>query len=417
MIVEKIRIKNIRGIADISLSFDPSITIIIGRNGSGKTTILDSLAIALEPVKNIWPDSEGNIRGSSPTIQLSDQRFGENECKICLSYKLDDKKYHGAPSYVEINSTHPRSETPQFLMDIYSYARKEKTSNELQPLFVYYRQDRGFENNNYVENSTRRQDILDNSLNGNFRAISDLQSWWDKRDAQEARIARDKDIKYRDPQLEAIRKLVKSIDSFESISFDSTLNPEGLYFNKADGSRVHVSKLSTGEISYIILLADLARRLQTTSPKSELSDIPGVVLIDEIELNLHPAWQSKIIESLIGIFKKCQFVITTHSPQILSSLESAHIRILERDENGALFVQTPLNTKGRTSNYLLEGVFGSPDRYPPIDKLIDNFNKAISNKEINIASDLFHRIRKEIERDPPEVLVLRKRLKKLEEEL
>ncbi len=226
-------------------------------------------------------------------------------------------------------------------------------------------------------------------------------------------MVRDKDRNYRDPQLQAIRKLVTKIDGFTGISFSSTAFPPGLRLIKNDKTAIHVSSLSGGERSYIILLADLARRLQVFAPDRSLETIPAIVMIDEIELNLHPAWQSEIAPTLTGVFKSCQFIITTHSPQVLSALESKNVRILHQEPSGETEISIPLNTRGRTSNYLLDGVFRASERYPPIDLLVDEFNMAVDRRDAATAEARLRSIETEIEGDPAIVLVLRNRLKKL----
>ena len=218
---------------------------------------------------------------------------------------------------------------------------------------------------------------------------------------------------YRDPQLEAIRSLVAKIDSFSGIVFDSTVSPPGLHFVKKDGTPVHVRSLSSGERSLIVLLADLARRVQVFEPGKSLEDIAAIVLIDEIELNLHPAWQNEIVPMLAKAFASCQFIVTTHSPQVLSGVESRQVRILESDASGATTVSTPLSTRGRTSNYLLEGVLGSSERFPPVDALIGEFNAAIDEDDAETAAARLAELEEQIEDDAATLLVLRKRLKKL----
>ena len=169
-----------------------------------------------------------------------------------------------------------------------------------------------------------------------------------------------------------------------------------------------------GNAPYFILLADLARRLQVFAPDTPLEGIPAIVLIDEIDLNLHPAWQSQITTTLTGVFKACQFIVATHSPQVLSGVESRQVRILEEQPSGVTRVSTPLSTRGRTSNYLLEGVLGASERYPPIERLIDDFNHAIDKGDGATAAGMLTHIEEEIEEDVPTLLVLRKRLKTLQ---
>lgn len=176
---------------------------------------------------------------------------------------------------------------------------------------------------------------------------------------------------------------------------------------------MHVSKLSSGERSYIILLADLARRLQLSAPEKDLSSITGIVLIDEIELNLHPAWQSEIIQTIQDIFTSCQFIITTHSPQVVSAIESANVRIVRRTNDDEVTFDIPLSTRGRSSNYLLEGVFDASERLPEVDALIYDFNNSIEREDLEQAEGLFKKIQMIVEGMPSDLLILKKRIKDL----
>jgi predicted ATP-binding protein involved in virulence len=285
------------------------------------------------------------------------------------------------------------------------------SQNFKKPLFVYYRQDRTFEGK---LRRSRSANIHQDELEGDLRAISDLENWWDNRDAEEARAVRDTgNTNFRDPQLQAIRALIQKIDAFEDVRYSYDASRPGLYFSKTDGQRVHISKLSGGERSYIILLADLARRLQISQPDIDLADIPGIILIDEIELNLHPSWQSEVIITLCEVFKSCQFVVSTHSPQVISAVESEKVRILKAVRDGIIEVDRPLSTHGRSSNYLLEGVFGASERLPKVDQMINNFNTSIEIRNLDGAERMLEEISKEIEGSATELLVLKKRLKKL----
>lgn len=411
MIIERLKLENIRGIKKLDIDFDPNLTIIIGKNGAGKTTILDMLSIMLAHAKNIWLGEGGDARGNFPHISGEDAKQGSNNYSVSIELaNLND--INSEPVIIKLSS----EDRGKLSDSSKAIIRMPKLESSSQPLFAYYKQDRAFESSHHTSEDLSRQSVLDNSLSGNFKAITNLQKWWDKRDAQEARRVRDKNLEYRDPQLESIRSLIKAIGSFKGVSYEATETPEGLYFEKNTGAKVHINNLSTGERSYITLLADLARRLQTTAPKKELSSISAIILIDEIELNLHPLWQGKIIGSLTSIFSSCQFVMTTHSPQVLSGANSKNIRIINQNEMGDIVVDTPLSTKGRSSNYLLEGVFGASERYPPIDEMIEKFNRLISERKSAEAKALLELIAYEIEGSPPELIVLKKRLKNLDNE-
>lgn len=419
MILQSLQIKDFRGIRDLEIDFHEQLTVIVGRNGAGKTSILDALAGMLQSLRTLWPNSLGQHQLRMPSILKEDVRYGAEDCLISLSFDFESQNSvlvdnYGETITVRFSELGKRSPENKKMRELFRQAQEGKFQAEAKPLFIYYHQERGFKKkakSTDVFNSDTLQDV---SLQADLKAINDLEAWWDKLDAQEARQVRDRDASFRDPQLDAVRLLINQIDSFSDISFSSTSSQPGLFLTKNDGSLVHVDKLSSGERSYIILLADLARRLQVVAPNCPISEIPGIVLIDEIELNLHPTWQSEIIPTLCKAFRKCQFIVTTHSPQVLSSALSENIRVLNVNELGEILIETPISTKGRTSNYLLEGVFGASERFPPIDRLIDQFNAAIDKDNLSEAKSLFDKISGKVEGNPSDLLVLKKRLRKLE---
>ena len=409
-------LSNVRGTRELEIALETDVTVIVGRNGAGKTSILDAMAMVVSLARSQSKESSQRTIEFRTSAQVVAE--GADSARVAMKFETGDCR-----------SGTPAATILPVRIDRYSNSGDQLLPQDLDaldelasslPRFIYYRQERGFGTGRPAETRESTVDMLDpeivqdSSLQKDLRAIGDLGAWWDQRDAQEARRARDVDRSYRDPQLEGIRSLIARIDSFSGVAFHSTASPPGLHFIKNDGTPVHVSGLSGGERSYIILLADLARRLQVFFPDKPLDEIPAIVLIDEVELNLHPGWQSEILPTLADVFRACQFVVTTHSPQVLSGVESAKVRIIEEDVSGRSWkVTVPLSTRGRTSNYLLEGVLGAQERYPPIDTLITAFNAAIDQKDVPTATNALEQVEREIGDDAPTLLVLRKRLKAL----
>ena len=105
----------------------------------------------------------------------------------------------------------------------------------------------------------------------------------------------------------------------------------------------------------------MARRLVTLNPEA---DEPlhghGIVIIDEIELHLHPKWQQDILLGLQDTFPGIQFIVTTHSPQVLSTVDNKCIRQICLDESGEPIIKVPeLQTKGIRSSDILEQIMGT----------------------------------------------------------
>jgi predicted ATP-binding protein involved in virulence len=407
--VRSINIENFRCINQAEIEFDPNITILVGRNGSGKTSVLDAIALGLQNVQIAWEYATKSRSLPRPErIDASDINGNSKHLLVDLLLNTSLKDILGQKT-IRFRNHSENSITNESFSHLVS-AFSEINTRFHKPLFLYYGQGRAFENGR----SSRQAALSQDSLNGDLRAISNLEEWWNQRDAEEARTVRDTgQADFRDPQLEAIRSLVRRIEGFRDIFYSSTLKQQGLYFRKLDNATVHVSRLSSGEKSYIILLADLARRLQLSSLERDIASIPGIVLIDEIELNLHPAWQSEIVPTIRQVFPSCQFIITTHSPQVISGVESSCIRVLRRTKSGGLSVSTPLSTRGRSSNYLLEGVFEAFERLPEVDNMIHDFNEAIDKREPQRAAGILERLTQAIEGDPSDLLVFKKRLKKL----
>lgn len=127
------------------------------------------------------------------------------------------------------------------------------------------------------------------------------------------------------------------------------------------GNRVNIAQLSQGQKMLVALAGDLARRLVKLNPDSAMPlNANGIVVIDEIELHLHPKWQQEILIGLQTTFPNLQFIVTTHSPQVLSTVDKQCIRQICLDDNGNPIISTPnFQTKGVTSADILARIMGT----------------------------------------------------------
>lgn len=130
------------------------------------------------------------------------------------------------------------------------------------------------------------------------------------------------------------------------------------------GQTLSVLQLSQGEKSMLALVADIARRLTLLNPNSEkpLSG-SGIVLLDEIDLHLHPSWQQRVIKQLESTFPNIQFIITTHSPQVCHTIDSENIWVLKEGRK----YSAPKGVRGALSSWVLKSLF-EVDNRPPDDK-------------------------------------------------
>jgi len=195
-------------------------------------------------------------------------------------------------------------------------------------------------------------------------------AWFNNIDADEARSISDDKKKTEDPQLIAVRKAISKslLGQYDRPRMKGS-PPELVIYKKGSNITYKVNQLSDGYRAMLALVMDLARRMalvyhdDNSFNEKTILHAPSIVLIDEIEQHLHPSWQQKVLLNLMEIFPFTQFIVTTHSPQVLSSIPAKNIRIL--GEGKAFTVNE--QTEGAESSRLLKQVLGVNLRPPFLD--------------------------------------------------
>ncbi|MCP4680217.1 MAG: AAA family ATPase [Deltaproteobacteria bacterium] len=176
--------------------------------------------------------------------------------------------------------------------------------------------------------------------------------------------------------------------------------PEPRMLVEKDGETFDIDQLSDGEKCLIAMIGDLARRLAIANPTLENPlEGEGVALIDEIDLHLHPTWQRMVAPRLMATFPKLQFIITTHSPQVLSHVEDKSVFLLR--QTGAGIDHVPLaEAYGQSYERLLEDVFGVATRPDEIQEELDDLFDLIQRNSIQKAQEKLEELRRRIGTDP-----------------
>ena len=153
----------------------------------------------------------------------------------------------------------------------------------------------------------------------NGHNFSKFFTWFREAEDLENEELRDKGTFVPDSQLNAVRDALGRVSPDYS-HFRVSRNPRDFLMDK-DGQQFSINQLSDGEKCYLTLVGDIARMLAMTN-RGEANPLlgKGCILIDEVDLHLHPVWQSEILGRLTQIFPGCQFVITTHSPFVVSNV-------------------------------------------------------------------------------------------------
>ncbi len=224
-------------------------------------------------------------------------------------------------------------------------------------------------------------------------------TWFRKREDLENEQRRD-DPAHTDVALAAVRRAIEAFTGFHDLRVRR--RPLRMTLKKESGEELTVQQLSDGEQCFLALIGDLARRLAVLNPHLENPlEGGGVVMIDEIELHLHPKWQRIILPRLEEIFPNCQFLVTTHSPQVLSHVRAEDVWVLYPDENGEITAEQPEMTYGVDSSLLLQQVLGVAERNPEVQRELDALFRAIEDEDPESARAELDRMRADYGDLPP----------------
>lgn len=232
-------------------------------------------------------------------------------------------------------------------------------------------------------------ETYEDSLRGdaNFRTFFEWyrnQEDIENENIRERTLFKDNTPIHLDKELNAVRNAIKSfMPKFSNIRVSR--NPLQMKIDK-DGLTLSVNQLSDGEKIYIALVGDLCRRLALANPT--LQDPlkgEGIVLIDELDLHLHPQWQSEIATRLCKTFPNIQFIVTTHSPLVITNIQSSQLRILS-SEQGRTVVANSENGYAMPVSIILKDIMGISNELPAnIEKLLDTVYQEIQDGDIENA--------------------------------
>ena len=393
-----LKLRNFKGVAELDISLDESLTLLAGVNGVGKTSVLQALLAAVTHTWLCKPPEH------YPAFQFPESvtRAGTTDTEIVLELAVPEQS--PIALRFEVHEQGLRPESAQ-LGRLLSYYKELKSP---LPLVVYYDQTRVVRpHSGRLDVTVSSKENRASSLRTTVSSPNEFKAWFFEKEADEGLETRERrNLEYEDSELEAVRKVLKQLDGFTAVR--SRKPPESghrtLYLVK-DGTSIPFDSLSGGEQAFFLLAADLARRLMLASPGKGVEEAPGIVCIDEIELHLHPAWQKKILRTLMDTFPACQFVVSTHSPQVIGGVEAHHVRLIEPGGDGRRKVSQPLASKGRDSNYVLKGILDTPERDDGVSELFEEFDRLIDDGDLDGAERVLDDLAKAIEGESSRVAI------------
>lgn len=349
-------VKNFRCFTDIDIPFNPQLTVFVGANGSGKTTVLEAAAVLLEQIP-LFVDNRYKIE-----INLSDIRIGATSAKYTYTISSEDQNY---TIHFNYKKEHTSAVDRKILKNNSDFINRIKSIK--LPIVVYYSSKRVINKyNREIEAHANPDYAYKNAFEPQIDFSSTL-TWFIEKSSQEALEAvRTKNLNHRIPELDAVRQAVsRALGEYNEPYVGET--PPQLFITKKESPDMPLTlqQLSDGYRTMLALVMDLARRMALAHdglPEGErVLHAAGIVLIDEIELHLHPSWQQTVLPRLTEIFPNVQFIVTTHSPQVISSLDASYIRILG---DGGTIHTAPQGTWGAEASRVMKQIFGVDNRPP-----------------------------------------------------
>jgi predicted ATP-binding protein involved in virulence len=360
MRIDRLEIKNFKKFSDYTIDLHPQFTLLVGDNGTGKTTILDALAIAA----GVWlvnaPDSTLSNSGRNilpaeirlEAVKIGDRRTRLVECKpvqISATGQISESTIQWFRQIHPKGSRTSNAGSKEVLEIITNLFERDRSGENIWfPVIAYYGAGRAWLPSNKRDGKakqsspSRRWDAFYDCFEERIR-IADIQNWFQK----EAIASVNQQGQMRSGYKVVEFAILRCIPDADAIWFD----PDRLeIFVSIDRNPQSFSNLSAGQKMMVALIADIAIKVvnQNAAFLTEelsiddrvlpllLQQTPGLVLIDEIDVHLHPKWQRQVVNDLKTTFPSIQFVCTTHSPFIIQSIEQGELRSLDLEDTQSL---------------------------------------------------------------------------------
>jgi predicted ATP-binding protein involved in virulence len=371
--IEKMKFSNFRCFPELTITFDKHLTVLVAPNGGGKTAVLDGIVLTLQPfiklmeastlpktfemkeIRMIW-DKQFMVQIAPAILQVNAVFFGNQ-----IAWKRE-RNIERATRSIE-----PLKNFASELLSQHKSSVLNKTdSSVLFPLISYYGTGRLWSESKMPAKLKLRSKTLNVRSDGYTDCLSpsshykDFTDWFRRFSYEAKKESADRKESPHNPQsaLSAVRHAVNI-----ALAPSGWQNPEWdfvkdcIVANHPKHGNLPVDALSDGIRNMIGLVADIAHRAYRLNPflkENAAAKTPGIVLIDEVDMHLHPEWQQLVLKSIREAFPKVQFIVTTHSPQVLTTIRKENIRILASDSDGNWTANIPEKSPlAQESNNLL----------------------------------------------------------------
>lgn len=396
MQLNNLTLSQFRAFEEVKFDFvAPGMNLLIGINGVGKSSVLDAVRIAFSRVLPQFTASEE----SRLTFSTDDIRHDQDKLTIQLNFMTSSIPFECRVSRGKNHEFDLKPDRTDILVSL-------KAATE-QPLVLYFSTQRSMllkKQTNTQMSAGEQSAAFFEALKPRRLRLQEFTTWWLVQKA----LANEGSHSAQD-RLEVLQNAVTSFLEWCTNLRVVRGQKTTLLLDK-DGVTFDIFQLSDGERGILALVLDLARRLAQANPELDNPlDGKAVVLIDELDLHLHPIWQRSVVEKLTRTFPKCQFIATSHSPQIVGEVSPESIIILENNHLPC----RPHQSLGMDSNWVLQFLMGTVDRNAQVSQELNYISELIENEQYDQAEVEINQLRDQIG-DFPDLVKLQTRLDRLQ---
>ncbi len=335
MRILKLYLQNFRGFCSVHLDFNHDVTVLVGINGAGKTSVLEAVALALTCVAKSM--RAGHVEEMTlPSCVIQE---GSSQASVTVEAEIEGTSCAWTTRSAGMSDP-PGTDGPLEVLTAPLAAVSDSIAAGAPrlPLAVYYPAHRAALDAPAGVGSPRAFDMFDayeGALDGGTAGFRDFFEWFrEEEDLLHEEMLSAPDLEPAAVNGSRLPHVKRAIEEFFPGARELRIERRHRRMTLAhNGTQLDVMHLSEGERCLLAMVGDLARRMALAAPRSDnpLAH-PVVVLIDEPELHLHPGLQRTILQRLKRVFPNAQFLISSHSPHMLSSVQTANVRVLDRFE-------------------------------------------------------------------------------------
>ena len=401
MYLRQVTIVNFRGIEKMTLNLQPGINLLIGNNGVGKTSVLEAIIVGLGacfkdiPVATAVSIKREDVRQELHVVDDSPSLEYHTPVQISCEAQIGDEIYKWAR--IRKNEA-PRKQTsleyPNGGPRIEDWFRS--ASNEMDTSLPVL----NYQSINRVANS-KRSDFGSSSKQLNDRRCgytgcldSELDDKFIRKWCYAMMRKSGKSPRY-DLFRSAVVNVMRYMDKdkpIPDIYFSEEFGEDGEFVYEENGTAMPIAFLSAGYQSCLWMVMEIAFRALLLNPgTTNLTELSGIVLIDEVDKHLHPKWQWNVLNALRDTFPNIQFIVTTHAPIVISSCKNATIMTIDPGHK-----VTPIDTVyGYGVEDVVEHTQGSDAVVPELRELYELFENACAQRDLNAAQKYYEEICRE----------------------